>query len=155
MHGMKSITRFGAIVAVLLAAGVMLAGCATTFNHSFDPTAGYSGLKSYSWASGVAASTQDLVVKNVQYHADQVLEKKGFRKTAESPDMLITINYENEIGVNQYGYQLRMLTLSIQKADTRQAIWRGTATGSINADAASGDMKTAVEGILKNFPPVK
>lgn len=155
MHGSKSITRFGVIVTFLIAAGVMLAGCATTFNHSFDPSSSFSGLKSYSWASGVTASAQDLVVKNVQYHADQILAKKGFQKTAESPDMLITINYENEIGVNQYGYQLRMLTLAIQKADGRQAMWRGTATGSINADAASGDLKSAVEGILKNFPPVK
>ncbi len=155
MHGSKSITRFGVIVTVLIAAGVMLAGCATTFNHSFDPAASYTGLKSYGWATGSAGPAQDLVVKNVQYHADQVLEKKGFRKTAESPDMLITISYEHEIGVNQYGYQLRMLTLSIQKADGRQAIWRGTATGSINADAASNDLKSAVEGILKNFPPVK
>lgn len=155
MHGKKSIARIGVIATALLAIGVLLAGCATTFNHSFDPAASYAGLKSYSWAAGVTGSTQDLVVKNVQYHADQVLEKKGFRKTAESPDMLITISYENEIGVNQYGYQLRMLTLAIQKADGRQAIWRGTATGSINADAASGDLKSAVEGILKGFPPAK
>ncbi len=154
MHGMKSIRRFG-VAAALFAAGIMLAGCATTFNHSFDPATSYTGLKSYGWATGSAGPTQDLVVKNVQYHADQVLEKKGFRKTAESPDMLVTISYENEIGVNQYGYQLRMLTLAIQKADGRQALWRGTATGSISTDAASGDLKSAVEGILKNFPPVK
>lgn len=154
MHGMKSITRFG-VVAALLAAGIMLAGCATTFNHSFDPAASYTALKSYGWATWGTGVTQDLVVKNVQYHADQVLEKKGFRKAAENPDMLITISYENEIGVNQYGYQLRMLTIAIQKADGRQSIWRGTATGSISADAASGDLRSAVEGILKNFPPVK
>ena len=155
MHGLKSIARFGSIIAVLLAAGVLLAGCATTFNHSFDPAASYTGLKSYGWAAGVTGLTQDLVVKNVQYHADQVLEKKGFRKTAENPDVLVTIGYENEIGVNQYGYQLRMLTLAIQKADGKQAIWRGTATGSISTDAASGDLKSAVEGILKSFPPGK
>jgi len=102
MHGMKSIRRFG-VAAALFAAGIKLAGCATTFNHSFDPATSYTGLKSYGWATGSAGPTQDLVVKNVQYHADQVLEKKGFRKTAESPDMLVTISYENEMGVNQYG----------------------------------------------------
>ena len=38
--------------------------------------------------------------------------------------MLVSVNYENEIGINQYGYQLRMLTLGIQKADGKQLIWR-------------------------------
>jgi hypothetical protein len=65
------------------------------------------------------------------------------------------VNYENEIGINQYGYQLRMLTLGIQKADSKQLIWQGSATGTINADAASGDLKKVVDGILANFPPKK
>ena len=154
MHGMKPKTRFG-VAAALFAVGIMLAGCAATFNHAYDPAASFTGLKSYGWATGGSSSAQDLVVKNVRYHADQVLEKKGFRKTAENPDMLITISYENEIGISEYGYRLRMLTLAIQKADGRQAIWRGTATGSISADAGSGDLRSAVEGILKNFPPAK
>jgi len=156
MSGLKTTARLGSIFTVLLAAGVILAGCATGFNYSFDPAAGYTGLKSYNWVTtGTMGQTSDLVVKNVQYQADLVLEKKGFRKTTESPDMLVSVNYENEIGINQYGYQLRMLTLGIQKADGKQLIWRGTATGTINADAASNDLKSAVEGILKSFPPVK
>jgi hypothetical protein len=153
MRGIKTRARLGSIFAVLLAAGVLLAGCATGFNYSFDPAAGYTGLKSYNWVA--TGQTSDLVVKNVQYQADQVLEKKGFRKTVENPDMLVSVNYENEIGINQYGYQLRMLTLGVQKADGKQLIWRGTSTGTINTDAASGDLKNAVEGILKGFPPTK
>jgi hypothetical protein len=156
MRGLKKTARLGCIFTVLLAAGVILAGCATGFNYSFDPAVGYTGLKSYNWVpTGSLGQTSDLVVKNVQYQADQVLEKKGFRKTAENPDMLVSVNYENEIGINQYGYQLRMLTIGIQKADGKQLIWRGTATGTISTDAASGDLKSAVEGILKSFPPVK
>ena len=155
MRVSKTTTRLGSICTVLLAAGFILAGCATAINYSFDPTASYTGLKSYNWATGTIGQAQDLVVKNVQYQADQVLEKKGFRKTAENPEMLITVSYENEIGINQYGYQLRMLSLGIQRADSKQALWRGTATGSISTDAASGDLKNAVDGILKNFPPAK
>jgi hypothetical protein len=156
MRGLKTTARLGSIFTVLLAAGVILAGCATAINYSFDPAASYTGLKSYSWVTtGTMGQTSDLVVKNVQYQADQVLEKKGFRKTAENPDMLVSVNYENEIGINQYGYQLRMLTLGIQKADGKQLIWRGTATGTISTDAASNDLKSAVDGILKSFPPAK
>jgi hypothetical protein len=105
MSGLKTTARLGSIFTVLLAAGVILAGCATGFNYSFDPAAGYTGLKSYNWVTtGTMGQTSDLVVKNVQYQADQVLEKKGFRKTTENPDMLVSVNYENEIGINQYGY---------------------------------------------------
>jgi len=156
MHGLKTKARLGSIITVLLAAAVILAGCAASINYTYDPAASFAGLKSYNWATaGSVSQTNDLVVKNVQYQADQVLEKKGFRKTAENPDMLVSVNYEYEIGINQYGYQLRMLTLGIQKADGKQLIWRGTATGTINADAASNDLKSAAEGILKSFPPTK
>jgi hypothetical protein len=156
MHGLKTIARLGSSITVLLAASVILAGCAAGINYTYDPTASFTGLKTYNWTTaGTMGQTSDLVVKNVQYQADQVLEKKGLRKAAENPDMLISASYENEIGINQYGYQLRMLTLGIQKADGKQMIWRGTAAGTINADAASGDLKSAVEGILKGFPPAK
>jgi hypothetical protein len=154
MRGSKTITRFGSIFTILLAAGVILAGCATAINYSYDPAASFAGLKSYRWTTGMG-QTNDLVMKNVQYQADQILEKKGFSKTTENPDLLIWVNYENEIGINQYGYQLRMLTLGVQKADSKQLIWQGSATGTINADAASGDLKKVVEGILANFPPKK
>lgn len=154
MRGLKT-TRLGSIFTVLLAAGFILAGCATAINYSFDPAASYTGLKSYSWVTGTLGQTQDLVVINVQYLTEQALEKKGFRKTAENPDMLISVSYENEIGISEYGYRLRMLTLGIQKADGKQLLWRGTATGTISTDAASGNLKSAVEGILKNFPPKK
>jgi hypothetical protein len=156
MYGFNRTARRGFVMAVLVSAAIILSGCATSYNHSFDPAMGYGGLKSYSWvSSGITGASSDLVVKNVQYVADQALEAKGFRKTAENPDMLISVQYENEIGINEYGYQLRMLTIGIQKADSRQIIWRGTATGSISTDAASGDLKKAVQGILAKFPPAK
>jgi hypothetical protein len=48
-----------------------------------------------------------------------------------------------------------MLTIDIQNTDSKQLIWRGTATGSISTDAASNDLKNAVQGILAKFPPMK
>ena len=156
MHGSKRREHPGSMITLLLAATVILAGCAAAINYTYDPAASFAGLKSYSWMmTGTATQANDLVVKNVQYQADQVLEKKGFTRTAENPDMLIWMSYENEIGINQYGYQLRMLTLGIQKAGSKQLLWQGSATGTINADAASGDLKKAVDGILANFPPKK
>ena len=156
MQGLKKRARLGTIITVLLAAAAILSGCAATINYTYDPAASFAGLKSYNWATaGSMNQTNDLVVKNVQYEADLVLGKKGFTRTTENPDMLIWMNYENEIGINQYGYQLRMLTLGIQKTGSKQLLWQGSATGTINADAASGDLKKAVDGILAHFPPKK
>ncbi len=57
------------------------------------------------------------------------------------------------ISITTPNYELRMLTLNISRADTNDLVWRGTATGSMRTDAASGELKKAVEGILINFPP--
>jgi Domain of unknown function (DUF4136) len=158
----ETISRSGSIRASLLAAGVVLYGCAATINHTYDPVASFAGLRSYDWATtGTLGPTHyqwndsTLVVKNVQYDADQVLEKKGFTKTTEKPDFLITISYDYETGINQYGYELRMLTLQVHKADNKQLLWQGSATSKIKADSASGNLRKAVEDILASFPPKK
>jgi hypothetical protein len=95
---------------------------------------------------------ESLVAANVQFFADQVLEQKGFKKTSENPDMLISIETEYEIG-SYDGYQLRMLTLKIVQRESKELIWRGTAPGTINADAASNELKSAVQNVLAKFPP--
>jgi hypothetical protein len=39
------------------------------------------------------------------------------------------------------------------RADNRELVWRGTATGEIKTDAASRDLEKIVAGILAHFPP--
>ena len=133
---------------------LIMVGCATTIKYSYDTSKEFSGLKSYKWAPSSAISSRDSLLEiNVQVLAEQFLEQKGFTKVPEKSDLLISMNYESEIGTSQYGYQLRMLTLNIYKSEPKELIWRGTAAGSINTDAASNDLKQAVQGILSNFPP--
>jgi len=66
---------------------------------------------------------------------------------------VITMNYESGIYLNQDSYKLRMLTLNIFRDRDKELVWRGTAFGTIDTDAASGDLKQAVQDILSNFPP--
>jgi hypothetical protein len=86
------------------------------------------------------------------------------------------MSYEFDTGIYQYNYnyELRMLTLNIYKirndvplgsemskmsmhreisTENKELVWRGTAYGTINSDAASKDLKQAVQEILSNFPP--
>jgi hypothetical protein len=146
--------RSGFTFVALLAAMIILGGCYGT-KYIYDPGTNFSGLKSYEWtpAASHMGRTETLVVANVQFVADQILEQKGFKKTSEKPDLLISIEDEYEIGTYYGGYKLRTLTLKIFRRDSKELIWRGTAPGTINTDAASNDLKNAVQDILANFPP--
>ena len=156
----KIYIRFGPGFAVLAASAALLSGCGATINHTYDPVASFAGLKSYAWANaGLMTPTyyhghdSTLIVKNVQYEADQVLEKKGFTKAAGKPDFLVTVSFDYATGLDQYGWELRMLALHVQATDTSQPLWHGSATSKINADAATGNLRQTVEQILASFPP--
>ncbi len=145
-----NIARLGLLSVLVLA--LLLGGCAATVHTTSDPQANLAAVKTYSWLP--SSSLQgDLVLKNIVFEADQVLARKGLQKAAEAPDLLMAAAYDNEIGINQYGYELRMLTISMYTAANRQLVWRGTATGSIDASTSSKDLKSAVEKILAAFPP--
>jgi len=153
MSGFSS-ARSGFVFVALLALASILGGCSST-KYIYDPGTNFSGFKSYAWASAsIMGRRESLVAANVQFFADQILDQKGIKKTAENPDLLIAIDTEYELGsYSNDGYQLRMLTLKIYQRDSKEIIWRGTAPGTINTDAASGDLKSAVQSVLAKFPP--
>jgi len=149
-------TRFVLMIIVVVLTALIVSGCATRINYSYDLGMSFVGLKSYKWDPSSPPPRQfSLVEANVQFIADQVLDKKGFNKSSGKPDFMISINYEYEIESYhyQYGYQLRMLTLNIYRVDNKELIWQGTAEGTINSDATSRDLKIAVQDILSTFPP--
>jgi Domain of unknown function (DUF4136) len=150
--------RSGFIFVALLAAMIILGGCYGAnyigTKYIYDPVTDFSGLKSYAWTpTSHIGRKESLVVANVQFVADQVLEQKGFKKTLENPDLLISIEDEYEIGTYHGTYELRMLTLKIYRRENKELIWQGTAPGAIKTDAASNDLKNAVQDVLAKFPP--
>ena len=161
------------IVTVFLTA-LILGGC-TAIKYSYDMKTSFSEPKSYTWAPSSSAYGKDpLLEANVQVLADQLLTRKGFTRTSGNSDLMLSMNYEFESFTYRDTYQLRMLTLNIYQitlgmsspagtpkmpmqkesnvANT-ELVWRGTAFGTINTDAASGDLRDAVQGILSHFPP--
>jgi hypothetical protein len=149
MRVFKGKERWAVIATVLLSVTIM-AGCAPTFKYSFDAKTRFAELKSYTWAP--SSSLDRLVETNVQDFSDQFLAQKGFRKVSEKADLVIKMGYDSYYGY-QNRYELQGLNLFIYKAESKELVWRGTAVGTINTDAASGDLKQAVQGILSNFPP--
>jgi hypothetical protein len=153
MLGRKSGTwRLAAAVVPLVI--VFVGGCATTINHTYDPSTNFGPLRSYAWAPGSPIYSQThLIEANVQFLADPLLETKGFKRTTATPDLTIAVRLENYPAGTSESYELRMLGLDVYRADGKTLIWRGTASGSISTNAASSDLKDAVQGILAAFPP--
>jgi hypothetical protein len=153
MLGWRRVARVLAAVAAPLTI-LIGGGCATSINHSYDPSTNFGPLRSYARAPGSAAYSQNsLVEANVQFLADPLLEKKGFRRATASPDLVISVKLENYPYGSAESYELRMQALNVYRADGQTLIWRGPASGSINTDTKSGDLSATVQSILAAFPP--
>lgn len=166
MHVFKSILWFLLAVVVMLAVLIM-GGCTTKVNYSYDLGMSFAGFKSYKWDCSMECPTDSktactpalarkdsLVESNVRFIADQVLKEKGYTKTCDKPDLVIAIDYDCEMGSYQRGYQLRMLALNISRTEKEKPpIWQGMAYGTINTAASSSALKKIVQDILSKFPP--
>jgi hypothetical protein len=148
--------RFGAIAAATLAAA-LLGGCnsvpfvGSSVTYTYEPRYSFAEAVSYRWAGVQGPYARDsLLESNVRFVADGALGAKGLSTKADKPALIMSMRYE----VNS-AHDLRMLVLNIARADSGDVVWRGMATGSIKTDAASGELKTAVEAMLANFPPGK
>jgi hypothetical protein len=71
----------------------------------------------------------------------------------QRPRPIISVRLDNYPYWSAESYELRWLSLNVYRADGQTLIWRGTASGSISTDAASGDLNKAVQAILAGFPP--
>jgi Domain of unknown function (DUF4136) len=164
-----------ALLATVLWSVLILVGCAPAIKYSYDMKTSFSEPKRYTWAKSSATNGNDpLLETNVQVLADQVLAQKGFTRTSENPDLILSMSYEFDSGIYQDSYRLQTLSLYvylIQQAmlspsdmpkttstykrnapEGTELVWRGTASDTIKTDAASDDLKHAVQGILSNFP---
>jgi len=142
-------------VAVLaaLAVGAALSGCMSTidYKYTYDPAANFAGSKTYAWvAPSLSATPHALLEDYVQFNADRALEAKGWKKVSGQPELLFAIGLEFD---TYDGYQLRAVTLRASRRDTGEPLWRGSALGRIDGNAASPDLQDAVNKILSTFPP--
>ena len=144
-----------ALMATVLSSALVMGGC-TSFKYAFDMKTSFAEQKSYAWAPATFTNqTGHLLESNVQVLADQLLAQKGFKKSSEKADLEVMIGFVSSSYREKDIYQIEQLNLSFYKIEKRELVWRGTAFGTINVEAASDDLKKAVEGILSNFPPKK
>ncbi|HET9735814.1 MAG TPA: DUF4136 domain-containing protein [Burkholderiales bacterium] len=157
---MRTILRSAAALAAIILVIVTIGGCAgtrgTTTTYSYDPRFSFPASNTYQWAEAQPTNRRDsLLEANVQFLADRELQAKGLTARAENPALLVWMSYESSTNIysDRHGHEVQALTLNVARANGRELVWRGLATGAIRTDAASGDLQKAVAGILSHFPP--
>jgi hypothetical protein len=138
---------------------VSIAGCQTMrTSFDYDPDADFSLLDSYAWTPAGHSLTDGPVIQHdgqlnewLTHYIDAKLSEKGFRLDDTAPDFLV--NYD--VPVKMRG----TLTLTFLHADGQQLIWRGTVDDAAhparNPDAWETRIRTAVDMLLDEFPPVQ
>jgi hypothetical protein len=156
----RTILRSAAALAAIILVVVTVGGCASTggatTTYSYDPRFSFPQSKTYQWGDAQPTNRRDsLLEANVRLLADRELQAKGLTPRAESAALLVWMSYESSTNIysNRYGHEVQALTLNVARADSKELVWRGLATGAIRTDAGSGDLQKAVAGILGNFPP--
>ena len=102
-----------AVIVLLCCTLIALAGCASSISvtSDYDPSADFSGLKSYQWVklqgTDDALAKAPLVMKRAMIAVDKALAAKGYVKVdAGTPDFYVAVHagVKDRINVDNYGY---------------------------------------------------
>jgi hypothetical protein len=147
--------------------------------YDYDAEADFTPLKTFDWMAVPAqAQVNELVIKRVKSAVTRELESKGIKKVSENPDFLIALHggkerkveiqdwgytyghhrrYWDNRRIDIYEYEEGTLILDIVGAESRELIWRGSATGVIDPNPTPEQrgkrVDEVVAKILENFPP--
>ena len=148
-------------LALLIATGLVLAGCASTPDVAVDhdPAANFTAFKTYYWAKE-PDSRNPLANQRLVAGIDQRLSAKGWTRASEgSADVAVVANVATSekqtldtmyTGMGGWGYggwgygagmgssttrvntyTVGTLVLDMFDAKTKKAVWRGTASGTV------------------------
>ncbi len=166
--------------AILAAA---LGGCSTLeISTDYDTAADFSGLSTYAWMAPRETPADPridntLLEKRIHRAVDAELAAKGYTKTWGETDFLVSYHagIEGKLDVavmnNYYGYRRGWgpsdvwvsqydqgtLLLDVVAPETKELMWRGTASDVIDPSASAEqreeNLREAVRRMLENFPP--
>lgn len=152
----SAMTTSLALAAILCGCSSIYGDTSTTVTYSYDPAFSFADAKTYAWLKSTPMYGQNALVEpNVRYLTDRDFQAKGLNLTGDKPALVAWVSYDSDTygAYSSSAYDLRALTLNVARADDRALVWQGRARGGIKADAASGDLKKAVDAMLAHFPP--
>ena len=175
------------ILALLLFVGLW--GCSSvTIESDYDPKIDFSQYKTYAWYKGEtppedALAKNPLAKKRIMATVDYVMDKKGFKKVNENPDLVLIVHggMKEKMQVHQTGghamyggyygygwgvgytpvrtdvvyYNEATLIIDIADYNKKEFIWRGAATGVVNGRVSDEELDDIIARMLEDFPPKK
>ncbi len=147
-------------------------------NADFDAKADFSRFKTYTWGKGTPSSNP-LMEERIHSGIEQQLAAKGFTKSDTAPDLVVVSHVTTQEGfdVNTYGYgygagwryggmggmsttQVNKyitgtLLVDLYELQTKQLVWRGTASDTASDKPEKNAKKIAkgLEKMFKKYPP--
>lgn len=176
-----------ALVLLALYISALAPGCSpVSIKHDYDNEADFAALKTYAWMAApanpatslrAALERNSLLDKRLKESTDRLLAAKGYATSTENPDFLVQyhIGAEDKINVTDWGYgygrygrwygggvevnqyKEGTLILDIVEAKSKQLMWRGFATTTIDPNASGEQRRKKLDEvmtkILAEFPP--
>jgi len=171
------------LIAILLALGCS----SMSVNHDWDRDADFGKYKTYAWAAQPetkprnaqeAQQRNDLLDKRIRNAVDDELKAKGFTENQASADVLVVyhLGTQDKINVTDWGYRYSYdywgwggrdidvyqytqgtLVVDLIDASTKELVWRGSATKTIESnpspDKVEKNVRNAVSAIFAQYPP--
>lgn len=173
---MKTITHF----LILCTTALALSCSPVSVSQDYDPQTNFSNLKNFAWLPiPRKAEVNQLVAKRIQNAVTRELGSKGLLENSMNPDFLIAMHgtTKEKLEIQDWGYSSRRaaywgdrdisinqytegtLILDFVDAKSKQLLWRGVATGTVDPNATpekrTKRINEGVAQLLAKFPPVR
>ncbi|MDM0074700.1 DUF4136 domain-containing protein [Variovorax sp. J2P1-59] len=162
---------------------VLLSACASTptVNIDFDPAANFSRFRTYSWMARPDGAGSPLMQQRIVDGIDSRLQAKGWKlvpngdvhvaahvSTSERQSFNTTYTSVGYLGWGGFGppapnssrttvdtFEVGTLVVDMFDGSRKQAIWRGTASGTLDSDPArmTALLQAALDKMFAGFPP--
>ena len=171
------------LIVIALLALAPLAVKAQKVKVSSDPAIDFSRYKTYAWDQGMHANP--IIKQHIVTAVDNAMAARGLRKVDTEPDLIVSAlaSTESDLTVTNPSWAPALnsiatgipsssqawpvtkgtLLISILDAKTSNAVWRGTATDTLengptgdrvrDAKTVEKPIKKAVDKMFKKFPP--
>lgn len=173
---MKSVAVLFILIIVSIMAGCSSIDVMTDFNTEWD----FGPYKTYDWVAAKSPSLRDPLLetsfldKRVKNAVERELGIKGYQKSVDDPDFLISfhIGSKSQVDVSTCGYHYPTsphcwggdvdthiysegsLILDFIDFKEEELVWRGSAKGALYQNENSEEtLNKAVAKMLKSFPP--
>lgn len=170
------------IIIVLIAFGAITVN-AQKVKVTSDPSADFTRYKTYAWDQGMFSNP--IIKQHIIVAVDAAMASKGFQKVAQDGDLIVSAlaSTESDLTMTNPSWHPSLnsistgipassqawpvtkgtLVVDLSDAKTKSAIWRGSATDTLehgptgdrlrDAKTVEKPIRKAVEKMFKKFPP--